>query len=202
MVAAGGRASDTGAVHQQFDLVGVGVHLHRDRVPLVARPGPRLDGIAERPGALVERCLPVALGRLHRERRTGGEAEHDLAPVRDRATEAGDVEVAAVCRQRRVGTHEGHRDRVTRRRVVGDAADAGLAEVVPTHPGEVADHVGERLHQLPPLRDDRRPVLRAEDHALREEFAVHLVARLAVVVARDVEVRVRLRSLRAHDLLL
>ena len=79
------------------------------------------------------------------------------------------------------GAHE-PAGRVRRVRYVARPPDAGLAEVVPAGPGEVADHVRVLAHQLPVRRDSLRAVLAADDHAVRVQLVVHRVARLGVVV--------------------
>ena len=153
------------AVDQELHLVGVGVHLDGDGLPFGAGPRPRRDRVGERPHLSQVRLLAVVRGRAHREVRRVAQAPHDLPPVRHRQPEPGDVDVAAVRGDPRVLPHEPASalgDIVTG---VAHPTDAGLAEVVPAGPGEVADHVRLLAHQLPVAGDLRRVRLAADDHA-------------------------------------
>ena len=67
------------------------------------------------------------------------------------------------------------------------SSDAGLAEVVPAGPGEVADDVAVGLDELPVADDRRRPGLGADDDPVGEEVPVEFVAGFGVVHAGDVE---------------
>ncbi len=72
------------AVDQQLHLVGVGVHLDRDRLPFGPGPRPRRDRVGERPHLSQVRRLTVVCGWAHREVRRVTKAPHDLPPVRHR----------------------------------------------------------------------------------------------------------------------
>ena len=90
---AAGLPAHRAAVHEQLDLVGVGVDLHRHRRALVPGPTPARHHVAPGPrraGA----GLAVMLGSLHGEVRVRPQSEDDLAVERLGAPVAGDVDVA------------------------------------------------------------------------------------------------------------
>ena len=90
-----------------------------------------------------------------------------------------------------VAVERRHAERV-RLVAVLDPADAGLAEVVPAGPGEVADHVRVVGDAAPSAVDRRRVGLGGRRSPGAGRLAVHLEARLPCSCTRDVEVGERL----------
>ena len=144
----------------------------------------------------------MVLGPLDGDVGVGPEPEDDLPVVRLRAAVPGDVEVAAPRGQPGELAVEGAEAPFPRRLAELDAADAGLAEVVPAGPGEVADDVGVLEHPAPPDVDVGRVGLAGDDDPLGMGLGVLGESAVHVVVAGDVEVGAGLVQQARHQLAL
>ena len=66
-------------------------------------------------------------------------------------------------------------------------ANAGLPQIVPRRPREIADHIVQFLNQRPPESDFLREVLRSENHPLRKHLVILFIKLFHIVVADDIQ---------------
>ena len=118
------------------------------------------------------------LGRLSGNVGFVAQSPDDLSPVGDRSSVANQIHIATVRRLVGIGSVETH----TVGLFIVDLADAGLAQIIPCSPGEIADDVGIFLNQLPVLIQILRIGLGSHNDTVRIFLAVLLIAVSRVVV--------------------
>ena len=156
LVLADAAPVDDCSVEEEFDLVRVAVDLDADGAAFESGPRPAADRVRPRPGGRDRDRDAVHRGPVDGDVWLRAEAEHGLAEVGDGPAGADDVDVAAprgelgeAARERRDFRRSG---RAVGRLRVSHRADAGLAEVVPAGPGEVADDARVGLARAPSCR--------------------------------------------------